>query len=122
MKRINLTKRTATALGLGMMLAMAPLAMAQEAPPPDPAAADAGGQASSTANDPGSIDTSQRIAKTTTTVTTQTSGGNSAVVGEDNDSAPLPNTGGEPLLFVLAGSMLIGGGWVLRRKMAQGES
>jgi LPXTG-motif cell wall-anchored protein len=120
MKRINLTKRNAAALGLGVILAMAPLAMAQEAaPPPDPGAA-GGTAASSTANDPGSIDTSQRTV--TTTTTTKTGGGSYQVVGGDTDTAPLPNTGGEPLLFVLAGSMLIGGGWVLRRKMAQGES
>lgn len=114
MKRINLTKRTAAAFGLGVMLAMAPLAMAQEAPPPgDPGMAAAGGQTGS--NEAGSIDTSLQ---TTTTTTTQTNGGDYQVVGGDSDTAPLPNTGGEPLLFVLAGSMLIGGGWVLRRKMA----
>jgi LPXTG-motif cell wall-anchored protein len=118
MKRINLTKRNAAALGLGVILAMAPLAMAQEAaPPPDPGAA--GTTASSTANDPGSIDTSQRTV--TTTTTTKTGGGSYQVVDGDTGTAPLPNTGGEPLLFVLAGSMLIGGGWVLRRKMTQSE-
>jgi len=117
MKRINLTKRTIAALGLGMMLATAPLAMAQEAPPGDPGMADAGGQ-STNANDPGSIDTSQQTTTTTTTTATN-SGGDYQIV---DDTAPLPNTGGEPLLFVLAGSMLIGGGWVLRRKMAQSES
>jgi len=119
MKRINLTKRTATALGLGMILAMAPLAMAQEAPP-DPGAPGAGTPTSSTANDPGSIDTSKQT--TTTTTTTQTSGADNQAVGGDTATAPLPNTGGDPLLFVLAGSMLIGGGWVLRRKMLQSEN
>jgi LPXTG-motif cell wall-anchored protein len=118
MKRINLIKRTAAAFGLGMMLAMAPLAMAQEAPPPDPGMADAGGQSSGN-NELGSIDTSQPSTSTTTT-TTNTTSGDYQVVGDD--SAPLPNTGGEPLLFVLAGSMLIGGGWALRRKMTQTES
>lgn len=118
MKRINLTKRTATAFGLGMMLAMAPLAMAQEGPMPgDPAMMGAGGT-SSNANNPGSIDTSQQMV--TTTTTTETTGGGYQV--DYSDSAPLPNTGGEPLLFVLAGSMLIGGGLILRRKMAQNES
>lgn len=120
MKRINLIKRTAAAFGLGMMLAMTPLVMAQEAPPPgDPGMADAGGQ-SSGSNELGSIDTSQPTTSTTTTTTTNTTSGDYQVVGDD--SAPLPNTGGEPLLFVLAGSMLIGGGWVLRRKMTQTES
>jgi LPXTG-motif cell wall-anchored protein len=115
MKRINLTQRTIAAVGLGVMLAMAPLAMAQEAPAPD-----AGGQTSS-ANEPGSIDTSKQTT-TTTTTTTQNDTGDYQAVGADDNSAPLPNTGGEPLLFVLAGSILIGGGWVLRRKMAQSES
>jgi LPXTG-motif cell wall-anchored protein len=117
MKRINLTKRTAAAFGLGVILAMAPLAMAQEAPPPGDPGMAAAGQTSSNANEPGSIDTSQQT--TTTTTTTHTDGGDYQVVA---DSTPLPNTGGEPLLFVLAGSMLIGGGWVLRRKMTQNES
>lgn len=118
MKRINLTKRTAAAFGLGVMLAMAPLAMAQEAPmPDDPGMMDAGGT-SANANDPGSIDTSQQMV--TTTTTTQTNGGEYQV--DYSDSAPLPNTGGEPLLFVLAGSMLVGGGLVMRRKMAQNQS
>ena len=109
MKRINLTQRTMAALGLGVMLAMAPLAMAQEAPAPD-----ASGQTSS-ANEPGSIDTS----KVTTTATTETDAGTAPAIGAEDNTAPLPNTGGEPLVFVLAGSMLIAGGWALRRKMAQ---
>jgi len=118
MTRINLTKRIVAALGLSLMLAAAPVALAQEAAPPlDPAPADAGTATSSTANDPGSIDTSKQV--TTTTTTTHTNSGGYQVTESD---APLPNTGGEPLLFVLAGSMLIGGGWVLRRKMAQSES
>lgn len=44
-----------------------------------------------------------------------------SATGDDN-SKPLPNTGGEPLLFVLVGSMLIGGGLVLRYKLTQAES
>jgi LPXTG-motif cell wall-anchored protein len=117
MKRMNLTKRTTAAFGLGLMLAMSPLAIAQEAPPPGDPGMAAAGQTSSNANEPGSIDTSQRT--TTTTTTTHTDGGEYQVVA---DATPLPNTGGEPLLFMLAGTLLIGGGWVLRRKMAQGES
>lgn len=112
MKRINLT-RTVAAFGVGAMLAIAPFAVAQEVMPGEPT----GGQNS--ADNLGSIDTSQQTVTTTTTTT-------NAVDGEYQyqyeESAPLPDTGGEPLLLVLAGSMLIGGGWVLRRKMAQSES
>ncbi|MEO6907804.1 MAG: LPXTG cell wall anchor domain-containing protein [Abditibacteriaceae bacterium] len=105
MKRINLTKRAAATLGLGMMMAMAPLAMAQQAP---------GAKAGTKTNDLGSVDTSKQTTITTTTTKTDSGVGSYQVAG--GDTAPLPNTGGEPLLFVLAGSMLIGGGWVLRRK------
>ena len=122
MKRIDLKQTGIVALGLGMLVLSAPLASAQEAPmPDDPGMADAGGQSSSNANEPGSIDTSQPMpgSTTTTTVTTQTNNGYSDYQVEgDEYSETLSNTGGEPLLFVLAGCTLIAGGWVLRRKMA----
>ena len=120
MKKIDLKQTGIVALGLGMLVLSAPLASAQEAPPEDPGMADPGGQSSSNANEPGSIDTSQPMpgATTTTTVTTQTQNGYSDYqTAGDEYSEPLPNTGGEPLLFVLAGCTLIAGGWVLRRKV-----
>lgn len=125
MKRINLTKSCVATFGLGMMLAAAPVAMAQEAPmPPNMPGAPGTANSGSNANELGSIDTSQQpVATTTTTVTTEsnTGYGEYQVVGDEYDSV-LPDTGGEPLLFLLAGSMLIAGGCVWRRKMTQSAS
>lgn len=116
MKQINLRTSCAVALGLGMMLVAAPHAFAQAAPPDAaPAAPDAGAPAAGGAQAPtdlGTIDTS----KQTTVTTTTTQSGDDVNQSAGDNTAPLPNTGGEPLVFVLAGGVLIAGGWALRRK------
>lgn len=59
-------------------------------------------------------------ANTTTTTEAVTTTSPDAAIGgaSDANAAPLPNTGGEPLLMVLGGIVLAGGSLLLRRKLA----
>ncbi|MDF2440265.1 MAG: hypothetical protein JWN98_1249 [Abditibacteriota bacterium] len=52
---------------------------------------------------------------TTMTTTTTTTGADFETVG---DTAPLPNTGGEPLLMAMFGSIMAGSALLLRRKLS----
>lgn len=51
----------------------------------------------------------------TTTTTTTTTGDDFGTV---DDTAPLPNTGGEPLLMAMFGSIMAGSALLLRRKLS----
>lgn len=82
-------------------------------------------EAAPAAGDAGAITNSQ----TETTTTTSTTGGIAPAASTDvvdgdasmegtDGTTQLANTGGEPLMFVLAGLSLAGGAMLLRRKVA----
>jgi len=72
-----------------------------------------GGQAGGAGSGLGSV--SNESIDATTTTTTTTTGADFETVG---DTAPLPNTGGEPLLMAMFGSIMAGSALLLRRKLS----
>lgn len=121
-----MTRQTklATLLSVSSALIISGIAQAQApavpppAPMPDPAAAPGapgmpgapgGGSSSSSGLGTVSNDSLDSTSSTTTTTTT---------TGLDGDTDTLPNTGGEPLLMSLMGSLVAGSALLLRRKIS----
>ena len=100
----------------GLLVAATSVAQAQ-APAPAPGAPGATGAA-----DAGAISNAPAAATTTTTTTTGVSPDVAMVAPDDaamnsDSSSSMPNTGGEPMIAVLAGLSIAGAAFAMRRKV-----
>lgn len=111
-----------TLLALGSTMAFSGIAQAQPQGMPPEAMAQMqaaqrgqGGAAPNTAGADAGVVTNQTTTESTTTVVPTTD-----VMTETTsyDTAPLENTGGEPLLFAIGGALLAGSALVMRRRLS----
>lgn len=99
----------------GLLAASTQIAQAQA--PGEP------GAPTGTTADAGGISNAPVAATTTTTTTTGVAPDASFVPADDaaldttGDSSPMPNTGGEPMIAVLAGLSIAGAAFAMRRKI-----
>lgn len=115
-------KKMAAACAAAAMIVTMGAANAQMAPQTSypsgpPAGYPSGQQMGSPMTTPGSA-MSPGSAMTTTQTTQQTSTGGYGADDYSADNSTLPNTGGEPLLMMMAGTLLAGSAFALRRKLS----
>ncbi len=140
-----MTRRTGMSalLSVGTTVALMGMALAQSASPsgspapggysggsrdypgssggPGPGSSSSGSSSSGGAyGAPGDAQTAGAIDSTSTTTTVEygTDGGYGAGVDTAVDTAPLDNTGGEPLVITLLGSLVAGSALLMRRKLS----
>jgi LPXTG-motif cell wall-anchored protein len=101
--------------GLGAALLMTTAAHAQGQPPYGAGGPPPGFQGGPPGGVPGAAGQTADSNAISTTATTVTSTETTEFV---DDASTLPNTGGQPLLMALAGSMLAGSAFFLRRRMS----